>query len=74
MRNQHLLDWSIFITNTDQTMLSLNQVISTYKARWQIELLFKLYKSQMKLENVKGKSKSYRVLYHFPVKNRYIID
>ena len=33
-----------------------------YKARWQIELLFKLYKSNIEIEHLKAKSNSYRVL------------
>ncbi|MCZ6918978.1 MAG: hypothetical protein O7C60_00555, partial [Rickettsia endosymbiont of Ixodes persulcatus] len=37
-------------------------IMIIYRARWQIELLFKLYKSHAKIENLKGRSKSARVL------------
>jgi hypothetical protein len=40
-----LLDWSIYLTNVPETMLSAEQVALLYRVRWQIELLFKLCKS-----------------------------
>ena len=49
-----LLEWSIFITNVPQTHLTLPQVIQLYGIRWQIELLFKLCKSQLHLDCVQG--------------------
>lgn len=33
-----------------------------YRSRWQIELLFKLHKSHMKIEAIKGKKNIHRVL------------
>lgn len=40
-----LLDWSIYLTNGPETMLSAEQVALLYRVRWQIELVFKLCKS-----------------------------
>lgn len=61
-RNQRLLDWSIFITNIPENKIKPEQIGIIYRIRWQIELLFKLYKSQLKVENIKGKHKSSRIL------------
>ncbi|MCA7010101.1 transposase, partial [Wolbachia endosymbiont of Tribolium confusum] len=59
-RNQELLNWSIFITNVPEDKISAEQVLTIYRTRWQIELLFKLYKSHTRLDKLKGKP--YRVL------------
>jgi hypothetical protein len=40
-----LLGWSLFVTNCPAAMLSWQAVVVLYRARWQIELLFKLWKS-----------------------------
>lgn len=61
-RNQKLLDWSIFITNIPQNQIDSEHISKIYKIRWQIELLFKLYKSHIQIEALKGKSKSSRIL------------
>ncbi len=54
-RNQKLLNWSIFITNVPENKISAEQVLTIYRVRWQIELLFKLYKSHIRLDKLKGK-------------------
>jgi hypothetical protein len=41
----YLLGWTLFLTNASTSMLSLAQVICLYRVRWQIELIFKLWKS-----------------------------
>ena len=56
-----LLDWVIFITNVPTTWLSIEQIILVYRLRWQIELIFKLWKSRAKL-NAIGNYRSERVL------------
>ena len=38
-------DWTIFITNCGPELLTWKEVVILYRARWQIELLFKLWKS-----------------------------
>jgi hypothetical protein len=49
-----LLAWSFFITNVPDTMLSATQIIQFYRIRWQIELIFKLCKSQLHIDTVQG--------------------
>lgn len=56
-----LLDWNIFITNVPATRLTALQVMAFYRLRWQIELIFKLWKSGMKLDHV-GPCRTERVL------------
>ena len=58
-----LLDWSILITNVPQERLSFEHVMALYPIRWQIELLFKLWKSHAKLASV-GQWRPQRVLCH----------
>jgi hypothetical protein len=38
-------DWTIFVTNCPVAMLTWKEVVVLYRARWQIELMFKLWKS-----------------------------
>jgi hypothetical protein len=38
-------EWTIFITNCSPELLTWKEVVVLYRARWQIELLFKLWKS-----------------------------
>jgi len=38
-------DWSIFITNAEPAFLGWKEIVVLYRGRWQIELLFKLWKS-----------------------------
>lgn len=45
-----LLGWSMFVTNCKQEELTWKAVVVSYRARWQIELLFKLWKSHNQLE------------------------
>ena len=40
-------EYSLFITNLEVTTLTELQVIQTYKIRWQIEIMFKCWKSIM---------------------------
>lgn len=61
-RNQKLLGWTIMITNIPSSKLSSEYIGSIYRLRWQIELLFKLYKSHISIETIKGKSNSARIL------------
>lgn len=44
-----LCDWKILITNAEPELLSLKDCLLLYSVRWQIELLFKLWKSHSKL-------------------------
>ncbi len=40
-----LLGWTLFVTNAPANMISTSQVYDFYRIRWQIELIFKLWKS-----------------------------
>lgn len=40
-----LQEWTIFVTNCPPSLLSWKEVVVLYRARWQIERLFKLWKS-----------------------------
>ena len=44
-----LLGWTMFVTNCKAEDLTWKAVVVLYRARWQIELLFKLWKSHNKL-------------------------
>jgi hypothetical protein len=56
-----LADWTILITNLPVEMLSVAEALVVARARWQIELLFKLWKSQGRLDESRS-SKPYRVI------------
>jgi hypothetical protein len=45
--------YNVFITNIPEELLSASQVRSTYRLRWQIELLFKTWKSVFQIHEVK---------------------
>ena len=42
-------DWTIFVTNCEPELLTWEAVVVLYRARWQIELMFKLWKSRNRL-------------------------
>jgi DDE family transposase len=44
-----LLDWTILLTNVTPEQLSAQQLLETYACRWQIEMLFKSWKSHFQL-------------------------
>ena len=44
-----LLGWSLFVTNLPPEQLTWKEAVVLYRARWQIELLFKLWKSHNQL-------------------------
>ena len=47
-----LMGWTLLVTNVPASMLSLDHVALLYAVRWQIELLFKLWKSHLKLHRI----------------------
>lgn len=53
-RHLELLNWSVFITNVPVTRLTASQVVILYSIRWQIELIFKVWKSNCALDHVAG--------------------
>jgi PII-like signaling protein len=54
-RHLELLGWNIYITNVPAAMLTLQQVLVMYSVRWQIELIFKVWKSQCALDRIAGR-------------------
>ena len=59
-----LLDWALFMTNVPAERLSLEQVMTVYRVRWQVELIFKLWKSYLKVDEM-GAWRLERVLCQF---------
>ncbi len=49
-----LMDWTLFVTNVPSSMLSIEQVALLYRVRWQVELVFKLWKSYCGLKRIVG--------------------
>jgi len=49
--------YSIFITNVSSKNLSASQIQNIYKLRWQIEIIFKAWKSHVKIHSIKKISK-----------------
>lgn len=45
--------FNIFITNVDEDILTANQIMKLYRVRWQIELVFKTWKSYYKINRIK---------------------
>lgn len=56
-----LAKWSIYITNVPRKILNDEQIHLVYSLRWQIELLFKLCKSEAGIDKIRGRS-SNRIL------------
>jgi hypothetical protein len=56
-----LADWTILVTNVPATMLSVRQAMILIRVRWQIELLFKLWKSHGRIDKWRS-SKPWRIL------------
>jgi hypothetical protein len=53
--------WTVFITNASEEVLSLEEALVLGRARWQIELLFKLWKSHGRIDQSRSQ-KPWRVL------------
>jgi hypothetical protein len=54
-------DWTILVTNAPSDLLTVREALVLLRARWQIELLFKLWKSHGQLDESRS-SKPWRVL------------
>ncbi len=50
----YLLGWTLLVTNVSASRLDLHQVARLYALRWQVELVFKLWKSQMQIDHIAG--------------------
>jgi hypothetical protein len=47
--------WTVFVTNVPTEMLTLNEALVLMRLRWQIELIFKLWKEHGKVDESRGK-------------------
>lgn len=56
-----LADWTLLVTNVPADLLSVAEALVLARARWQIELLFKLWKSHGKVDESRSREK-WRVL------------
>jgi hypothetical protein len=60
-QRQSLADWTLFCTSVPPELLTGHEVLVVARVRWQIELLFKLWKSQGQLAHSRS-AKPWRVL------------
>jgi hypothetical protein len=49
-----LMDWTVFVTSVPREMLSSQHIALLYRVRWQVELVFKLWKSHCGLRRIAG--------------------
>ncbi len=56
-----LLGWTIVVTNAPASLLSMADLLLVLRLRWQIELVFKLWKSQGQVDESRS-HKPYRIL------------
>ncbi len=56
-----MADWTIYISNAPLELMNLEEAMVLYRVRWQIELLFKLWKSHGYIDEWRS-SKPYRIL------------
>ena len=64
--------YNLFITNTSQEQLSAQEIEKVYRLRWQIELVFKTWKSHVKIDKTK-KVKKERFECHLIAKIIWIV-
>lgn len=48
-------DWNYLVTDLDQDQLTVEEAIVLYRSRWQIELLFKRWKSLCRIDVMEGR-------------------
>jgi hypothetical protein len=58
-----LLAWNLFLTNVPQTIWKIAAVLKAYPLRWQIELIFKSWKSYLHLASLKTKKEAPTLCY-----------
>lgn len=58
-RSKEISKWIIMITNICPKRLSLEDILNVYRIRWQIELIFKCWKSYVNLKDIKNVGKYY---------------
>lgn len=60
-RRLALADWNTFVTNVPVELLSLHEALVLARTRWQIELIFKLWKSHGEIDEWRSR-KPWRIL------------
>ncbi len=60
-RSLALADWTVLVTNVPLDLLTLTEALVFMRSRWQIELLFKLWKSHGKIDEWRS-CKPWRIL------------
>ena len=63
--NKTRLHFNIFITNMDKDQISAEKIWSLYRLRWQIEIIFKIWKSIVSLDKVKKVKKERLEVYFY---------
>jgi hypothetical protein len=58
-----LLAWNLFITNVPHTIWKTETIVNVYPLRWQIELIFKSWKSALHLASIKTKKEDSTLCY-----------
>lgn len=48
----YLMSWNIFITNVEDKVLTVKEIYELYALRWQVELIFKNWKSYFKIDQL----------------------
>jgi hypothetical protein len=56
-----LADWTVLVTNAPAALLTIREALVLYRARWQVELLFKLRKQHGRLDEARSR-KPWRAL------------
>jgi len=56
-----LADWTVFVTNVPAERLTLHEALVVARARWQIELVFKLWKDHNRIDEWRS-TKPWRIL------------
>ena len=56
-----LVEWNVYVTNVPAPMLTLEEALVLARCRWQIELLFKLWKSEGRIDESRSQ-KPWRIL------------
>jgi hypothetical protein len=56
-----LAEWTVYVTNVPDTLLSVREALVLARCRWQIELLFKLWKSEGHIDTSRS-AKPWRIM------------
>ena len=60
-RRLAVADWTILVTNVPSNLLTADEALTVMRIRWQIELIFKLWKSVNSLDKSRSEKK-WRIL------------